>query len=222
MGYPSSAENKALIMDHLHYRSHTSEDITEVDSPTLQRHEEFTSEILESLEAKVFIVYGSKVQNRLIATRNLVHMQLWGEYSEVSIALDLEKNYKFSDDNYRFSRVFLLAAHPNRIMWQTKGNRTLIRQDAILKAAANMAGVSGLVVPQLYRNKLWSRDNPQRSAFLKEIRDKTQYQYPKTPRRRRFLYMLLKNLNPAGGVVFGAINRFTITKPLPNPFFRLL
>ena len=126
------AENKALIMDHLHDRSHTSEDITEVDSPTLQRHEEFTSEILESLEAKVVIVYSSKVQNRLIAIRDLVHMQLWGEHSEVSIALDLEKNYKFSDDNYRFRRVCLFTAHPNRIMWQTKGNSALIRQDSIL------------------------------------------------------------------------------------------
>ena len=173
------AENKALIMDHLHYRSHTSEDITEVDSLTLQRHEGFTSEILESLEAKVVIVYGSNVQNRLIATRDLVHMQLWGEYSEVSIALDLEKNYNFSDDNYRFRRVFLFAAHPNRIMWQTKGNRALIRQDAILKAAANMAGVSDLVVPLFYQNKLWSRDNPQRSAVLKEIRDKIQISIPK-------------------------------------------
>ena len=36
------AEDEALMMDHLHYRSHTSEDITEVESPTLQRHETFT------------------------------------------------------------------------------------------------------------------------------------------------------------------------------------
>ena len=102
------AEDETLMMDHLHYRTHISEDITEVESPTLQRHEKFTSEILESLEAKVIIVYGSKMQKRLIATRDKVHIQLWGEHSEVFVALDfgMKKLKKCSDDNYRFRRVF--------------------------------------------------------------------------------------------------------------------
>lgn len=48
----------------------------------------------------------------------------------------------------------------------------------ITKAAANMAGVGYLVRPNFSRDKLWSRDNSQRSATLKELRDLAQQLTP--------------------------------------------
>jgi len=63
-------------------------------------------------------------------------------------------------------------------MYQQKGSKILIRQDVITKAAAKMAGVGYLVQPNFYRDKLWSRDNPQRSGTLKEVRNLAQQLAP--------------------------------------------
>lgn len=162
---------KTVMFDHLHHRSQSCEDIENIQSQILSRHESFTSNILESLEAKVIIVYGVKVQQRLLESRVFTFLPLWDEYDGVLVVLDRECTYRGPDVKYKFSRAFLFAKHPNYLMYQQKGNKVLIRQDVITKAAANMAGVGYLVKLNFYRDKLWSRDNPQRSAALKEVRD---------------------------------------------------
>ena len=64
-------------------------------------------------------------------------------------------------------------------MYQPKGNEVLIRQIMITKAAANMAGLGYLVQPNVYRDKLWRKDDPQRSAILEGVRDLAQQCAPK-------------------------------------------
>ena len=84
---------KTVMFDHLHHRPHSCEDIEDTQSQILRRHESFTFDILESLEAKIIIVYGAKVQKRLFESRMLKILPLWNEYDGVPVALDRECNY---------------------------------------------------------------------------------------------------------------------------------
>jgi len=67
---------KTVLFDHLHHRSNSCEDIEDTQSQILSRHESFTFDILESLAAKVIIVYSVKVQKRLLESRMLTFLPL--------------------------------------------------------------------------------------------------------------------------------------------------
>lgn len=187
---------KTVIFDHLHHRSRSCEDIENIQSQILRRHESFTS------EAKVIIVYGVKVQKRLLESRVFTFLPRWDEYDGVLVVLDRECTYREPDVKYKFRRAFLFAKHLNYLIYQQKGNKVLIRQDVITKAAANMAGVGYLVKPNFYRDKLWSRDNPQRSAALKEVRDLAQQLGPQPLRETILSPSITSTFNKATPIVW--------------------
>ena len=60
-----------MIFDHLHRRSVRSEGLKEYPRLITERHETFTRQICESIEAKVVIIYGSKLQRRVLEDTNL-------------------------------------------------------------------------------------------------------------------------------------------------------
>lgn len=159
---------RTMMLDHIHCRSATCEDIEDEQSLLGQRHESFTNEILASLQAKVVILYGVKLQRRVLKTRQLTFLPLWGAYEGVLVALDHESNYRESDSRYKFRRAFLFSGHPNHLMYQQKGSSVLKRHDLITEAAAGMAGENQLVRANFYREKLWKRDDPRRLAAFAE------------------------------------------------------
>ncbi|KAH8704190.1 hypothetical protein BGW36DRAFT_355563 [Talaromyces proteolyticus] len=67
MGSGYHADN--LLFDHVHRRSNSSEAIDEQEFPAdvLQCHEQFTDDIANSMTAKVEVLFGVKVQKRLLA-----------------------------------------------------------------------------------------------------------------------------------------------------------
>ena len=58
-----------MMFDHVLRRSDDCDDIEDENSSVVRRHESFTFDILTSLEAKVIILYGGKVQMRLLKVR---------------------------------------------------------------------------------------------------------------------------------------------------------
>lgn len=161
-----------MMLDHFHRRSNDCNDVEDENSSVLKRHESFTFDILASSEAKVIILYGGKVQKRLLKVRKFAFLLLWGRFKGILVGLDREDNYKEPDNRYRFRRVFFFAKHPNHLMYQAKGNDVLKRHDLITEAAAEMAGESDLAQANFYCNKLWKKTDPRRQAILKEARSR--------------------------------------------------
>lgn len=145
---------KTVNFDHLLHRSPSYEDLEDIQSQILRRHESFTFDILESLEAKVIIVYGVKVQKRLLESRMLTFFPPWDEYDGVFVALDRICNYREPDEDFKFRRALPFHKHSNYLMYLQKGSKILIWQDVIVKAAADMVGAGYLVRPNFYRDKL--------------------------------------------------------------------
>jgi hypothetical protein len=56
---------ETLIYDQLHRRRATSEGLEEYPPKIIRQHEDFTMKILESSEAKVEVIYGAIVRDRL-------------------------------------------------------------------------------------------------------------------------------------------------------------
>jgi hypothetical protein len=77
-----------LLFDHIHRRESTSEAIEEYHEKVLECHEDFTDSIAESMKAKVEIIWGQKVQQRLIQTEDIAVLPLWGDFEDVVIMLD--------------------------------------------------------------------------------------------------------------------------------------
>ena len=64
-----------------------------------------------------------------------------------------------------------------------------------------MAGVGYLVQASFYRDKLWSRVNPQRSAILKEVRDLAQQLAPQPLRGTTVSPSITSTFNKATPIV---------------------
>lgn len=96
----------AMMLDHVHRRSVDSVDIEDEGSSVLKRHESFTFDILASSEAKVIILYGGKVQKRLLKVRKFAFFLLWGRFKGILVGPDREDNHKEADTRYRYRRVF--------------------------------------------------------------------------------------------------------------------
>jgi hypothetical protein len=148
-----------MIFDHLHRRSPRSEGLKEYPRSIIERHETFTRQICESIEAKVVILYGSKLQRRVLrdATFKFTILPLWDWLEGVFLFLDYESNYENADTMFRLRRVLLFAVHPQRVFYEPRGSATLTRQDKITLAAVQMAGGGINCTPDYYANKRWQK-----------------------------------------------------------------
>jgi hypothetical protein len=60
---------RTLVFDHLHRRSEDSEGLKTLPGPVLDCHEDHTRDISESMSAKVELLHGRKVLNRILSPR---------------------------------------------------------------------------------------------------------------------------------------------------------
>lgn len=101
-----------FLFDHIHRRDHQSEAIEEYDAGLLSCHEEFTNDIAASMTAKVEIIYGAKVQRRLLLTQDFDVLPLWGDFEGIVFILAHEKDYSNRKTQFRLCRVMLMACQP--------------------------------------------------------------------------------------------------------------
>lgn len=106
---------ETLLFDHVHRREATSEAIKQYPSEILAHHENFTRSIMESMRAKVEVVWGLKVQQRLIETCRFEVLPLWGDFEGVVALLSYESNYRNAESRFTFRRLILLPCHPQAI-----------------------------------------------------------------------------------------------------------
>jgi hypothetical protein len=86
--------SNTLLFDHIHRREATSEAIEEYHEKVLECHENFTDSIADSMKAKVEIIWGRKVQQRLIQTNDFEVLPLWGDFEGVILMLAYEKELR--------------------------------------------------------------------------------------------------------------------------------
>jgi len=74
------------------------------------------------MEAKVEIVYGKQVKERMLKKQigKFDYLPLWGEYEDVSIILDYESNYSNAQQGYKYRRIVIFATHPQDSFTQNK------------------------------------------------------------------------------------------------------
>ena len=113
----ASRKDETLVFDHMHRRSDQSRGLEEYPTQIIDRHEALTRQILESSQAKVIIIYGKKVQERIMGDPDykLTILPLWDPLDGYYIAIDHKINYKNADKEFIVRRILLFAAHPQRL-----------------------------------------------------------------------------------------------------------
>ena len=144
-----------LIYDHLHRRHQTSEGLEDYPQAVLLAHETFTHGIEGSSEAKVEVVYGAKVQKRLLRRPDARYaiLPLWGDCKGILLFLAYESNYENANIRYNFRRAILFAAHPQRMFYTPRGAPEAIQQDRIVAAAIRMAGEDTPIIEDYHQNR---------------------------------------------------------------------
>lgn len=129
---------KTLIFDHLSRRE--SIDGLQVYPQTiLDIHETWLSKIRSNMAAKVEVVYGKKVRNRMSQIYDLEPFELWGEYE--SIVLHLEWFPSDTVFEKSLARLVVPAYHP-QVFLSPGAARYGVRQDTILRIAHELAGLA--------------------------------------------------------------------------------
>lgn len=131
---------ETLLFDHVHRREARSEAIEKYPSNVLECHESFTDAIGQSMQAKVEIIYGQKVQSRLLKTQAFEIFPLWGRFEGLTLFLALETSYANKDPRFQLRRVMLMASHPQHIFYCSRNSDTTLRQEKIMEAATLMTG----------------------------------------------------------------------------------
>jgi hypothetical protein len=162
-----------LVFDHLHRRSEDSEGLETLPEPVLDCHEDHTRDISGSMSAKVELLHGRKVLNRILSTRDNVYkftaLPLWGSFEGVTLFLAHESKYRNADLRYRFRRICLSVLHPQRFFYEPQHSAIALLQDKIHIAASKM---TGMPVREFYfRRKEWTKLvlNPFRAMAIKEL-----------------------------------------------------
>lgn len=150
-------QGKTLMFDHLHRRSKKSSGLEEYPENALECHEDWTRQILEASQAKVIVVYGKKVQDRIMENpkRKLTTLPLWGEFDGQFIVLDHEKNYRNADKHFIPRRILIFAAHPQHLFYKPRQDKILQKQDIITVMATRMAAAGVPYEGDYYANKKW-------------------------------------------------------------------
>ena len=95
--------------------------------------------------AKVELLHGRKVPNRILSSRGNVNkftaLPLWGPLEGVTLLLAHESNYRNADLRYRFQRICLLVLYPQRLFYEPKDSAITLLHDKIHTAASKMTGM---------------------------------------------------------------------------------
>ena len=153
-------EGRTLLFDHLHRQSTKSEGLQTYPEAVVNAHEDFTHLIMGSSAAKVEIVYGRHVQNRILETMKCSLLPLWGRFKGIFLALVHECNFHNADDRFRFRKVILFATHPQRFFTEPKGSAIAIRQDLIIEIAHCLGALEVDIDPKYYRSQNWRSKVP--------------------------------------------------------------
>lgn len=78
-----------LVFDHVHRRDARSEGIENYSERLLSSHESYTSNIAQSMEAKVEIIYGEKLREGMLQTQKFEILPLWEDFEGAVLLLDL-------------------------------------------------------------------------------------------------------------------------------------
>ncbi|KAK1769649.1 hypothetical protein QBC33DRAFT_604725 [Phialemonium atrogriseum] len=152
---------KTLVFDHIHRRDARSEGIEKYHPELLNCHEEYTDKIGQSMMAKVEILYGEKVQSRVLTNGlNFEVLPLWGEFEGVSLLLVFENSYRNKDLRFELWRIMLIAYHPQFMFYQSRNNDCATRQDKTMVAAARMVGNAVPLVDRYFADKIWLKCVP--------------------------------------------------------------
>jgi len=148
-------KSNSLIYDHLLRRDEKSEGLKMYPEDIVRCHEAFIQKVRESMEAKVEVVYGKQVKERMLQKQayEVDLLALWGEYEGVCIILDRESNYSNAQQGHRYRRVIVFAKHPQRFFYFQKGEWDCAIQDKLLAVAAKIAGVD--FIKRYYEDQKW-------------------------------------------------------------------
>lgn len=75
--------------------------------------------ISNSIKAKVELVYGKKVQERLMQTKEFMRLPLWGDFDGVVLMFSKEGNHQNAHRSVYINSGVLYSClhHPNYILW---------------------------------------------------------------------------------------------------------
>jgi hypothetical protein len=146
-------KGNSLIYDHLLRRDEKSEGLQMYPEEVVRCHEAFIQKVRESMEAKVEVVYGTPVKEKMLQKQayKLDLLPLWGEYEDVYIILDRESNYSNAQQGHRYRRVIVFVTHPQRFFYPKQGE--CARQDKLLAVAAKIARVG--FIERYYEDQKW-------------------------------------------------------------------
>ena len=98
-------EGESLIFDHIHRRDPKSHGLKKYPEVVLAAHEDRTRHIMAFSAAKVEVVYGRVVQNRILQTMRCTMLPLWGWLNESSLVLVHENDFDNQDEKQKHQRV---------------------------------------------------------------------------------------------------------------------
>ena len=161
-------KNQTLIYDQILRRDEKSEGLQKYPQDIIQSHETFVQSVRESSEAKVEIVHGALVRERIFQQQssNFDILPLWGEFKGVSIVLDHESNYKNADRGNTYRRIIVFVAHPQRIFYASPEENTT--QEKLTTVAAKIAKTK--FVKGYYTDRKWKEVVP--SDFTNRVKRK--------------------------------------------------
>lgn len=147
-----------LIYDHILRRDENSEGLQKYPEDVIQCHEAFVQTVRESSEAKVEIVHGAKVRERIFRCPSFDFevLPLWGKYKGVSIVLDHESNYRNAEPGHKYRRIIVFAVHPQRFFFTNPEESVM--QDRLIAVAAKIAKTD--FVEGYYTDQKWRKVVP--------------------------------------------------------------
>ena len=149
----------SLIFDHVSRREEKSEGLQVYPESILHCHESFVQQIRESMQAKVEVIYGLHVKNKILQDQRLSFdmLPLWGAYRGVQLVLDRETNYNNAEPEHMYRRFLLFAVHPQRFLYGQNYAESK-RQDMHMEVAAKISRIP--YVQQYFEERKWRSHVP--------------------------------------------------------------
>ncbi|KAH7379497.1 hypothetical protein BKA66DRAFT_466078 [Pyrenochaeta sp. MPI-SDFR-AT-0127] len=129
---------KTFIFDHLSRRE-SVDGLQIYPQSILDLHETWLSKVRSNMAAKVEVVYGKKVRERMSQIHDLEPLQLWGEYEGIVLYLEW---LSIGTVSGRFLARFVVPAYHPQVFLSPGGARYGARQDTILRVAHELAGLA--------------------------------------------------------------------------------
>ncbi|KAI9653515.1 MAG: hypothetical protein M1821_007023 [Bathelium mastoideum] len=145
----SFMSGETMIFDHL-ARREVVDGFKMYPKHILACHEQWLSRVRSIITAKVEIVYGRAVQDRMLRTKYFEQFTLWGGYADVNLHLEWTNG---TMQQRTLHRIIVFVHHP-QLFLQPWGKRWAATQDLHVYAAHKLAGLT--CQNHFYRNLHWS------------------------------------------------------------------